>query len=282
MNKWNSAVLLSALLSFAVTHAPELRAAESAPTQASSAAPPDAGLYTSYYFFNGFSNLSFSVCGYLPESDGCYGSGSFGPFGHVGAMVEGFATYSGNSVQRRIYIVDTASGESGMGVTLYVYQKTDLITDAAYDHVSTKFETSIALPLLGGSTALCSMAANENFVFIGTNQGPNAAIVKKGSWTITQAGGFSPPINVSSITTNDYGYVTVAFSNGTSGEFTGNIEFGPDGEFEGDGGGATFMLTSHTGISTTTEQLPTFDSVQTLRPIVLRPHRTASPATASP
>src|SRR5947208_10080798 len=33
--------------------------------------------------------VNWNVCGSLPGSSGCYGSGSLGPFGRVGALMEG-------------------------------------------------------------------------------------------------------------------------------------------------------------------------------------------------
>lgn len=64
-------------------------------------------------------------------------------------------------------------------------------------------------------------------------------VVLKKTLAFTQIGGFSPPINVSSITADEYGFVTVTFGsfNATSNGF---YVYGPDGSFQGDGGGASF------------------------------------------
>lgn len=91
------------------------------------AAPPDAGLYTQSVFDSDSSSVSFVVCGSLPQSEGCYSSGSFGPFGFVGAILEGIPSTLGDSVQRGIYIVDVAGGGNGNEVMLYRYLKTDTI-----------------------------------------------------------------------------------------------------------------------------------------------------------
>jgi hypothetical protein len=93
---------------------------------------------------------------------------------------------------------------------------------------------------MGGTSAVASMAANANFLFIGTNQSPNAIVMKKGNYSFTGIGGFSPPINVSAITSDKYGYVTVTY--GSNGGNSGFIVFGPDGNSREDGGGAPFML----------------------------------------
>ena len=89
------------------------------------AAPIDSTLSTSYFFGAGYQNLTLIVCGSTAQSIGCYGSAGLGPFGKVGAMIEGNPSYNlkTNTVTRRIYIVDSASGTAGTGVTLYVCKK---------------------------------------------------------------------------------------------------------------------------------------------------------------
>ena len=86
-----------------------------------------------------------------------------------------------------------------------------------------------------------SMAANAKFLFIGTNQSPTALKVQKGTYAITQIGGFSPPINVTSITTNKYGYATVTFGS-FNGPSNGFVVFDPSGNSNEEGGGASFIL----------------------------------------
>jgi hypothetical protein len=39
------------------------------------------------------------------------------------------------------------------------------------------------------------MAANKQFLFIGTDQSPDAVEIDKRTFSIIQLGGFSPPIN---------------------------------------------------------------------------------------
>ena len=96
--------------------------------------------------------------------------------------------------------------------------------------------------MTGGSTALASMAANRHFVFIGTNKTPHAVLVAKEGFAITQTLGFSPPINVTAITADAYGYVTVTYGTFGPGE-SGFYLFGPDSNsYIEDGGGASFML----------------------------------------
>jgi hypothetical protein len=111
------------------------------------------------------------------------------------------------------------------------------------------------------------MAANNGFLFIGTDQSPEAVEIQKSNFAVSSIGGFSPPINVSSITADKYGYVTVTFGGFVSGE-NGFYQFGPDGQSVQGGGGAWFMLNTTLGISTTT--LPTSDTA-TAPQLLVRP-----------
>ena len=91
------------------------------------------------------------------------------------------------------------------------------------------------------------MAANASTLFIGTNQSPQGIEVKKSTLAITKLGGYSPPINVTSITANAYGYVTVTQGNGSDTAFA---VFAPTGGEVEDGGGSDFMLDTMNAVST--------------------------------
>jgi hypothetical protein len=241
-----------------------------------SAAPIDSTLYTNYFFGSNYQSLTLVVCGSTAQTSGCYGSAGLGPFGKVGAMIEGNPSYNlkTKTVTRRIYIVDIAAGSSGTGVTLYVYKKTDVIT-ASFDAVSVSLQTTVSLPLTGGSTAVCSMAANNGFLFIGTNQTAQAVRVQKNNLSVATIGGFSPPVNVTSITSNSYGYVTVTFGGFTSGE-DGFYAFGPNGGDVEDGGGAEFMLSTVSGLSTSALP-PTASAVNLSGKLVVHPKPATEP-----
>lgn len=217
-------------------------------TSTALAAPPDASLFTTYNFQTNFSGVYFVVCGQLPESGGCFGSASFGPFGHIGAMLEGNASTSGNVVQRNLYLVDVAGGAAGNAVILYRYRRTDTITSSD-DRVTTELTSTVTLPLVGGSHARCFMAGNSGFVWVGTDKSTQAVRLTKGSLKLEGTGAFfsnNPPL--SSITADAYGYVTVSFGGGSVAP--GNIVFGPNGELQEDGGGTSYMLSTTTGLST--------------------------------
>jgi hypothetical protein len=215
-----------------------------APLQAQNSvlpAAPDSTLYTTYS--GGPTTLNWIVCGSTAQTSGCYSSGSLGPFIGIGALLEGNPSIKGDVVTRAIYVVDSGDTNS---VTLDVYKKTDTVT-ADFDTVTVTLARTIALPLTGGSTAVVSMAANNGFLFIGTDQSPQAVEVRKSNLSVTQLGGFSPPINVTSITADQYGYVTVT-QTGAAFE-TGFNVYGPNGAGVEGGGGADFMLGTTQAVS---------------------------------
>ena len=241
-------------------------AAQKAPTN-----PPDYTLYTSYFFSTGYQSVHWVVCGSTAESEGCYGSGSVGPFGQAGALIEGNPSVdtATSTVTRYVYIVDSAAG-TGTSVDLYVYKKTDVVT-SDYDTTTFTLEKTVSLPLTGGATVTTLMAANSGYLFIGTNQSTLGVRVQKSNLAVTQVGGFSPPIPVTSSTADKYGYVTVTFGGSTGGE-SGFYQFGPDGSGVGDGGGAWFMLSTDIGLTTAT--LPTSDVFPTEK-LVVKPKNSA-------
>ena len=75
-----------------------------------------------------------------------------------------------NTVTRAIYILDTASGSNQNEVVLYVYTKVDTITTDS-DTVTVTLSQTISLPLFVGLSAMTpQMAANKQFLFIGTSR----------------------------------------------------------------------------------------------------------------
>ena len=95
--------------------------------------------------------VDWNVCGSLPGSSGCYGSGTLGPFGRIGALLEGEpkTDRNANTVTRAIYVLDYASGPNQNEVVLYVYTKVDTITTDS-DTVTVTLSQTISLPLVGG------------------------------------------------------------------------------------------------------------------------------------
>jgi hypothetical protein len=210
---------------------------------AAPAAAIDTTLYTRYNTDHAQANVGWVVCGSLPGSSGCYGSGSLGPFGLVNDLLEGDPKTDliANTVTRDIYVLDLASGPNQNEVVLYVYTKVDTIT-ADSDTVTVTLSKTISLPLVSGPRAhTAQMAANKRFLFVGTDQNPEAVQIDKRTLSVTQLGGFSPPKNVFGIFGNQYGYVTLSFGSFRSSN-TFFIVVGPDGSVKEDGVGSGFML----------------------------------------
>jgi len=214
---------------------------------------PDASLYTTYSLASNYTTLNWDVCGYRRDSFGCYGSGSLGPFGHVGAAIEGNETVNGNTVTRKIYVVDDGAG-TGSSVTLYAYTKTDVLTSTG-DTVTVNLTNAVGLPLTGGSLTKTFIAGDDGFLYIGTSRSTAPVQVQESNLAYGYAGGFSPPIIDSSVTANKYGYVTA--TNGNDNGFSGFYVFDPTGHYTVDGGGGDFMLGTLNGISTADGNLVT-------------------------
>jgi len=219
---------------------------------ASAGTPPDATLYTTYQI-NG-ATVDLSVCGSTQQSSGCYGGGTLGPFVRLGALIEGnpSVNLATNTVTRYIYALDIAEGTNSNGVDLYVYKKTDTITPT-FDTVNVTLFKTVSLPLTGGSAASASMAANTKSLFIGTNQSTHAVRLQKSNFAVVESGSFTPPIPVTAITADKYGYVTVTFGafSGFDVE-NGSTVYGPDGSVQQDGSGASFMLSTDQAVLPTT------------------------------
>lgn len=209
--------------------------AVSAPLSAKSI---DSTLFTNYTV--GTTQINLVVCGSLPPSEGCYGSANLGPFGRVGAMIEGNPAQNvkKGTVTRYIYIVDVAAGSGANEVVLYIYKKVDTISGGD-DTITVSLFKTVTLPLTGGAATAAYMAANPTFLYIGTNQDESAVQVTKKTLALTQIGEFSG-LNISAITADAYGYITLTW--GSSGGPSGFLSLAPDGSGEEDGGGAPVLV----------------------------------------
>jgi hypothetical protein len=220
----------------------------------------DANLYTTYEMYSPDQAISWEVCGSTQDTSGCYGAGSLGPFVKVAALLEGNPATQESTVTRYIYIVDSGSSN----VVLYVYKKTDTITPDT-DTVNVTLARKVKLPLTGGASALTYMAANSGFLFIGTNQNPQAVSVQKANLQVTQLEYSSS--NISAITVDQYGFVTVVHGDSLSSIYNSQ------GESIGDGGGPQFML--NTAAAVLTPAVPQ-SAVRLLRPLGCRPKSASS------
>ena len=162
---------------------------------------PDSTLYTSY-FASSTTQMTWVTCGSLPLSEGCYGSGTLGPFTNACAIVQSVpAAINAFTVIRNIYVLDTGSSPSGM--TLTVYRRTDTVSQSS-DTISVTTVAVVPLPtLVGGSGVTCSMAQNPAYVYAGTNQGTSPVAINKSTFAVSPAGLFTGP--VTAITADSYG-----------------------------------------------------------------------------
>jgi hypothetical protein len=204
------------------------------------AASPDSTLFTTYTVATSLQSANWIVCGSTAQSEGCYSFGELGPFGKIGAMLEGQPVVNGNTVTRDLYVLDVASGSSSNGVSLFVYAKSDVVSES-YDQATVTLKQTITLPLVGGSTVTASMAANNSSLFVGTNQSTQAVKISKDQWVVTPIGSGSPALPVASIGADINGFVTVTVG-APGGQFSGFAVFGPTGAPQEDGGGANFIL----------------------------------------
>jgi hypothetical protein len=188
----------------------------------------DDGLYTTYSGPDDGSQVYMLVCGQLEQTSGCYGSPWLSGFESACALVEGRPSTHDNVVKRTIYVLDRRTTK-GDPLQLFVYDRTDTIT-ATYDTVNVTLAQQISLAIPGAPTAKCALAANDRFVYAGSDKDKTAVSIAKDTLAVTKIGGFSPPEHVRTITADTRGYVVVAFDDG-------NVEFDPNGNEIGGGGG---------------------------------------------
>ncbi len=235
-----------------VLHPLDGRLAAAAPASSATATPVT--LYT-YYSFESESQLApafnwvdFVDCGSTVRSSGCFGSGTLGPFGNVGTALVGRQSVAGDTLARHIYVLDTVTGKDKYQVKLYDYLKTD-VYDPATDSVtvSEKLEKTVMLPLTGGPKARAFMQASGDYIYVATSASDGALVqVHTGSLAVDQVGGFSPPAPLNSITSDDYGYVSiVSFGKLDSGFYL----FDAKGQVDSLGGGVAYLLNSLVGIN---------------------------------
>src|SRR5258708_15383115 len=97
------------------------------------------------------------------------------------------------------------------------------------------------------------MAVKSKLISREMNKRAQAVSVKKSNFAVTQLFEGEVGVNVSSITADKYGDVTVTQGNGIGNPpVFGFAVFGPNGALEEDGGGASYVLNTTTGLSTST------------------------------
>ena len=163
------------------------------------------GNYTLFTPGNAAKSLTWSAC----TGGGCFASGEVGPFKHICAVMEGKPRHDGNVETRAIYVVDRARHSASAALHLFVYTRTDTFSVSG-DQVQVveraDLDTDIDAHGLGDNR--CTMAANDNFLFVGLSGG-NCVMVDERTLTKASCGEL-----VSYITADDRGYVTLGTVNG--------------------------------------------------------------------
>jgi hypothetical protein len=207
------------------------------------AKPIDSAFFTVYSFNAQQTTINWKVAsGY-----GIWGFGTLGPFGRAAAMIEGSALQNRKkgTVTRDIYVVDAGYGSQGNEVALYIYQKVDQ-PNGGSDTVTITLLSTVILPLTGGTSSVVSMAGNSELLYIGTNQDESAVEIIKSSPLYPQSVGGVSGTTITSITSDQYGYV--AITSGT-GELDGGVTvYAPGGGVQAEMSGAAFTLNTVEGV----------------------------------
>jgi hypothetical protein len=214
---------------------------------------PDNTLFTIYnYGQQPPTSINWLTCGSTPQTSGCYGSGSFGPFTNACAIVQSVpAPINLNTVLRYIYILD--AGSSANGATLTAYKRTDMVSQTTDVITITQQAVVHLTSLVGGAGVTCYLAQNPAFVYAGTNQSTDAVSINKTTYSVSTVGLVFG--NVAAITADSYGYVTIVqVQNGIPGFTT----YGPNGQAQEDGGGSYFTINPIDGVNPT--NYPIFDA----------------------
>src|SRR5262249_36031770 len=131
----------------------------------------DSNLYTTYEW--GDWGVRFTVCGKLPQASGCFGGSQATGLEKACAGVDGKSHQINNTVTRNVYIMDKRKSASDP-VLIYAYRRIDTISDT-FDDIKFKFLQKVALPITGGASSHCALAANDKRVFAGTDASSSAA-----------------------------------------------------------------------------------------------------------
>lgn len=161
------------------------------------------GLYTYFQESTDGKSLGWSTCGSTGPTSGCYGAGTLQGFGNACAALSGPGG--------RLYVFDKqsldANGEPTQEAALFVFRQSIEVSGDGQATVSFRQVKKAPLPLQGGATAHCFIAANAQDVVLGTDaDGAIAWLDKK---TNAVRPGASGAGKTSSITANEAGFVVI-------------------------------------------------------------------------
>jgi hypothetical protein len=194
----------------------------------------DAGLFAQYTA--NATGVQFTVCGHTADTSGCYGGGTMSPpFEQACAVLEGSPKQKSNKVSRDLYVLDKRTSKTDP-VMLYVYTRTDTITDTS-DSIQLSLKEQIPLPMTGGSKSHCYMVANDAFVYAGTDASATLGVVDKKTLAANPLSGGGL---LSSLTADARGYIAMDFG----GSFA---IFDPNGGGVQSGGGVNYLVNTREG-----------------------------------
>jgi hypothetical protein len=163
------------------------------------------GNYTLSTLGDGAKSLTWSVC----RGGSCFASGGIGPFKRVCAIMEGKPKHDGNVETRAIYVLDKARHSPSATLHLFVHTRTDTFSESGDEvQVVERADLDTLIDAHGIGNDLCTMAANDNFLFAGLSGGGYVMIDER-RLTMTSSGEL-----VSFITADDRGNVTLGTVNG--------------------------------------------------------------------
>jgi hypothetical protein len=213
------------------------------PGDASPPAPGEAGaatpgtLYTKYVLVGG-TGIGWTRCGTATGSYACFGSGTIAGFDRPCALLEGSQTAIGSTISNEIYVLDSG-GRSLPYASLRVFKATSTVLG---ETVSTQidFEQSVRLPIPSSPRVACLMAANQDYIYVGTSE--SAAIpVKRSDFSLPTSAGYLGDLRLITVNNALFGVITYGPLTGFGGAFG---QFNPTGQIEDYGGGAAFLPTS--------------------------------------
>jgi hypothetical protein len=203
--------------------------------------PLDSTLFATYSFSAGATSVQFVVCGSLPGSEGCYGSGTLTPIGGACGVLENSPKTKGDVVSRDIYVLDRGT-KSKSPLMLDVFQRTDTIS-GSNDSVHVTFLKSVSLGITGGPAAKCALAGNATGVYAGTDQDGTVVSVDKSTFIplrVVRTGRSARSTSVLYLTADARGYIAVSTPDGF-------YVVNPQGGGEEDGGGSAYMVNTLQG-----------------------------------
>ena len=219
---------------------------------AAATSDPTTGLYAQFGFNQAFTQLTWSVCGSVNGSNGCYGTGTLGGFGRIGALIQGAPTVDATTglVTRNLYVIDQAVGGGTSTTTQLRVFELDETVAAPNVTVAMKEVKRVSLPMKGGLGTQTWLVGNRNFLIVGNSADGSPYSVAKSGLAV-QAQQFNGTLE--EVTTNGYGFVETDHDTGFNpGEVTMFYTYDANLQpVDSGGGGAGYFLNTEVGLPRT-------------------------------